>query len=238
MKVDKSLQYEQQLQAEHEQFELMKIDLEYADFRKNRDDYNAICRTVDALDTSNKAAGRRHYSTAEKVLAASAYLVYANSKEVERQTGISADRVRYWKTRASWWPAAIEYARSIRNDEWDSKYSKIRDLTINGTIDRLEKGDVKVYKETKVNKETGEKETVYVEKRVPISAKDQMIIGAMAAERQALMKGDPTSIVKKQEAEASTPEAIAQSIADKISAAIKESGTTIEGVVLEKKRSR
>ena len=54
MKVDKSLQYEQQLQAEHEQFELMKVDLEYADFRKNRDDYNAICRTVEALDTYNK----------------------------------------------------------------------------------------------------------------------------------------------------------------------------------------
>ena len=185
--------------------------LEHDAITRDRDYQKAFQEVVEKTVKN----GKGKYSAGDKLRAALAYIVTASSGKAGALTGIPAKTIIHWKSHAPWWPKAVEYALLAKKEELDANLQEIQDLANHGVIDRIEGGDHKLRSNGQVV-------------RVPISGKDLMVISAVARDKQALLRGQPTAISEKV-SDADRLEALA----DKITAAVKGSGKIIEGVVLK-----
>jgi hypothetical protein len=115
------------------------------------------------------------YSEEDRIEAATVYAVTGKAVEVERITGIPAYVVRKWKT-LEWWPQIIERIRQEKDDELDSKFTKIVDKTVEVINERLENGDY-VY-----DNKSGEVI------RKPIDGKSAAIITSIFVDKRELLR--------------------------------------------------
>lgn len=159
--------------------------------------------------------GHTKYSASDKLRAALAYIVTASSNKAHKLTGIPSHTIRQWKSKAPWWPKAVEYALLAKKEELDANLQEIQDRANHGVIDRIQNGDHKLNKFGEVI-------------RLPIGGKELMTISAIARDKQSLLRGQPTSISEK----VSESDRL-DALADKITKAVQSSGKVIEGVVVK-----
>ena len=123
------------------------------------------------------------YTAYQRIDAIFAYFVTGYIREAARLCGISEGTMLSW-AQSSWWKSAIQKVKEIKQDELDVQYTSIIDRTVTAIVDRLEHGEEKISKGgTKV--------------RVGVGAKDLMLINAMAFDKRALVRRDPTEITQK-----------------------------------------
>ena len=206
-------------EIDEEEFFTRKDKLDAKELLQSDAEYQKVCDEIDKM-----SKGRRtQYSTRDKLRAALAYTITASSIEAGRIVGVSPNTIRTWKNVAPWWPLAVSYAIEVRKEQLDAQFSEIITLAADHTIDALKNGDYKTVKTR--NGGVEEIETV----RVPMSAKDAMIILSIARDKQSLMRGEATRIseVKK------TDEQMLDAMAEKIAKAVQGSGEVIEGMVIK-----
>lgn len=130
--------------------------------------------------------GTDKYTPEQKIQSVMYYLALGgNAKKVERKIGVPASTIRKWKSTAPWWDMVMSKARMIKQDELDAMFTIVIHDVVDEIQDRIRGGDYKY--DTK----TGQ--TV----RVPVSAKDLVIIQSMMFDKRSLLRGDPTSIKKE-----------------------------------------
>lgn len=123
------------------------------------------------------------YTAFQRIDALFAYLVEGSVRAAARLCGTSEGTMLGW-AQTSWWKGALAKIRDIKQDELDSQYTKIIDRTINEISDRIDNGDERL-----------DKNGQHV--RVKISGKDLMLIGAMAFDKRALIRGKPNHISER-----------------------------------------
>lgn len=126
-------------------------------------------------------AGKRitkSYSQEDKKQAALVFTVEGLASRTSRKTNIPETTISFW-VNSDWWPAMLAEARREKQHELDAAYTRIIDNATAGTLERLDKGDAVHYK--------GE---VFFK---PMSGKDCIMTAAIAHDKRALMRGDPTS---------------------------------------------
>lgn len=185
--------------------------IEFDALTRDREYQKAFVEVVER--TSKK--GKSPYTPHDKLRAALAYIISASSKKAETMTGIPAHTIRTWKTTAPWWPKAVEYALLAKREELDANLTEIQTLANTAVMDRIRNGDEKY-----VNGESV---------RILMSGKDLMLVSSIARDKQAVMRGQPTSITAKL-----SDDDKLTALADKITRAITSADPkVIEGVILE-----
>ena len=119
-----------------------------------------------------------------RMAACAAYLVEGDSKRVEKLTGIPARTIREWTTQ-EWWHEATERLRIQYEARLDIKLTAIMDKALSAVLDRLEHGDEVL--DAKSGTMTRRK----------VSGRDAAIISAVAFDKRALLRGQPTSRVER-----------------------------------------
>jgi len=154
------------------------------------------------------------YTAGDKLRATLALVITASAAKASRISGVPASTIRAWKNTAPWWPKAIEYALLCKKEELDSDYTEIQELANQAVKDSLTNGDQKLDRNGEVV-------------HVKMSGKDAMMVSAIARDKQALLRGQPTSISEKV-SDQDRLEELAATIVN----AVKDSGKVIEGVVV------
>lgn len=126
---------------------------------------------------------RSTYTPQQKVTGCAYYMVYGNSKEVERRTGIPAHTIRQWKSKADWWIPTLAWLRKQKQDELDSHLTNIIHSGIDEINDRIQNGDTKVVRGELI--------------KVPMTGKDLAYVASIMFDKRALIRGDVTSIQGK-----------------------------------------
>jgi hypothetical protein len=134
----------------------------------------------DELELAQLYDPRSQYKPQEKVKACAYYMVYGNSKEVSKRTGLPDYTVRRWKANADWWIPTMAWLKKQRQDELDVMLTNIIHEASAGIHDRLTLGDTYVAKDGS-------------HKRIPVKAKDLAYISSIMFDKRALMRGDITS---------------------------------------------
>lgn len=129
------------------------------------------------------------YTVEQKLQAAMTYLTTGSVWAVHKATGIPKNTISDWKTRSSWWPDIIAQCKKVKQDELDAMFTEVIHLGIGETRDRIINGDP-IY-----DSKTGEI------KRVPMKGKDVATTAAILYDKRAVLRGDPTSIQKKESTE-------------------------------------
>lgn len=131
---------------------------------------------------------RSPFSAEEKMAAVMAYLITGgnSSKAVELAAipKLTPAAVRQWKSRAKWWDAAEQHAKSLLQTDLDYAYTRMLHRTEQEIFRRVEQGDTVLDKNGKP-----------VQK--PISAKDLMYIHGIIHDKRAMIRGEPTSRTEK-----------------------------------------
>lgn len=120
------------------------------------------------------------WSEVKKREVATYYTVLGDAKKVEKMAGITPGLISGWK-KTDWWQDMIKEVRDAHNDEVDAKMTGILDVALNEIAVGLEEGDTKY--DTKRGK-------FY---NLPVSTKDKSVVMAIAYDKRALLRGDPTS---------------------------------------------
>ncbi len=123
--------------------------------------------------------GTHDYTPEERYHAALAWTITGTATGASEVTGIPARTIQDW-TNAEWWTLLVADARAAKQAELDARLTMIIDKAASRTIERLEHGNAHVLK-------TGE--LVYV----PVPAQQAATTLAIAYDKRALMRGDPTS---------------------------------------------
>jgi len=127
------------------------------------------------------------YSDQTRREAAALMLVHGNMTKVGGIMGIPITTIADWR-KSDWWDRIQSEMRQEKEDEIKADLSRIIDKAHEQTIDRLENGEAVLVKEG------GE----FVEKRVPVKAKDAMTIGAIATDKSMLYQNRPTRITSNE----------------------------------------
>ena len=148
------------------------------------------------IDDSQKRKVGIKYDSRQKLRAALAYITTGSSVQASRLTGVPPQCIRYWKQEAPWWPTAIKYAMSAQKEGLDAKLGQVADKYIDAVLDRADKGDPIVVKEKYKDENGIMQEKIRIE-YIPIKVKDMMVVAAVARDKQAVLRGEPTSISEK-----------------------------------------
>jgi len=120
-----------------------------------------------------------HWTEHEKQGAVYLYCLLGSSYKTSDATGIPAATIRKWKVEP-WWE---DYARLCHiqiKDRMAAKFSRIALQAAEEIEDRLTYGDYRWTKEGLT--------------RVPVSAKDAMVIAGISTDKRAILRSEPTSI--------------------------------------------
>ena len=134
----------------------------------------------DELELAQLYSPHSQYKPQDKVKACAYYMVYGNSKEVSKRTGLPDYTVRRWKANADWWIPTMAWLKKQRQDELDVMLTNIIHEASEGILDRMKNGD------TVLNKH-GEKV------RIPVKMKDLAYTSSIMFDKRALIRGDITS---------------------------------------------
>lgn len=148
-------------------------------------EYTLEALNIDPTDL-HYGRGTDRYTPQQKVQAVMYYLALGgNAGKVERKTGIPSNTIRKWKSCAPWWQEVVRKARAIKQDELDAMFTLVIHDVVDSIVDRVEAGD------WKINPKTG------LQERIPVSAKDLVVIQSMMFDKRSLLRGDPTNIQRK-----------------------------------------
>jgi len=161
-----------------------------------------------------------------KVMAAGYYAVlgsYEKTKDHMAAAGIPVPKstIAYWRKQTQWWGPLIEEVRKAKNEELDAKLTSIIHSSADALEDRVKNGNYKLAGKN----EDGTPNLV----RVPMSSSELATGGiGIQYDKRALLRGDPTSRVARED-----PIAILEKIAARLIATEKDEKTPIEAVKTE-----
>jgi len=129
------------------------------------------------------------YAESDKRMAVAYYITGNRTfSEASRKSGIGESTIRSWKSASpSWWERVANEIWAQEEDKLRSRYSQIVDKGTIGLLDRIENGD------TRVHPKTGE---LF---KVPVSARDLMMVTGTSQDKLRISHGQPTSISGKAE---------------------------------------
>lgn len=116
--------------------------------------------------------GAHGYTPEQRMQAALAWVVSGTAAEASRICGIPERTIADW-AHCSWWGALVAEARRLKDEELDRKLTQVIDLAMKRLVERLERDE-------QIN-----------------NIKDLAVTSAVAYDKRALMRGDPTSRVEK-----------------------------------------
>ena len=105
-------------------------------------------------------------------------------EEMSRITMVPIATLRTWK-QSEWWPELMDRIHTTRDEEMDSKFTRIVDDALNVVHDRVVNGDIGI------DKDTGE------QYRKPMNGKDAAIVSAIIVDKRQLLRGKPTNRVER-----------------------------------------
>ena len=124
------------------------------------------------------------YSDTNRIEAALSYLVHNNIQKVANQTGIPRRTINKWASELWWEPLLTELCQQ-NEPEFQAGFKENIRLALSAVKDRLEHGETKLVKG---------KDGEYIGKKVPVGAKDSMVIAGISYDKWRLSRGDPTAI--------------------------------------------
>ena len=136
---------------------------------------------INALPSLYIRSPGEKYSPDEKLSAALAYVVTGDTIQASELCDIPSRTIRHWRANAEWWSDAIDYVRLTKNDELDSRLSKILEDTVKQLEERVANGNWIIDK-------NGNK------KRVKLPAKDLVNVLQTVFEKRQILRGDPNQI--------------------------------------------
>jgi hypothetical protein len=126
------------------------------------------------------AAGS-YYTDEQRREAVAQYVVLGNWRKVAEATGIPQRTLGDW-SKQPWFHTLFAEVRAEKGAELDGQLTRIIHKATDQLIDRLENGDPVLI--------SGEI------RRKPVSARDLAMVAAIVYDKRALLRDDPTSIVK------------------------------------------
>lgn len=114
------------------------------------------------------------------VEAVTRWIVTGNMHAVERQMKIPRQTMMSWK-KMEWWDPLVDAIRAEKSEELDAILTGVIHKAVGEVAERLENGDSRIGKDNKVV-------------RVPVSARDAMMISAIAFDKRQINRNLPTSI--------------------------------------------
>jgi len=139
---------------------------------------------LELVNLIRKATGMRGKTDPELAAKAVCFYVEGHSlRESARLTGLPEDTVKYWKL-TKWFPQACELAKQKVNNSLDRKLTSVIGKGNDLILDRLENGDLIKYKDG-------------TEQRKPLTAYQTALILAIAYDKRALIRNEPTVISEK-----------------------------------------
>lgn len=128
---------------------------------------------------SNKTKGMRHepHVVADVMLN---YVMGTSLRQCAREFGLSEETVKGWKQK-DWFSEVEAMARKVSQNKADRKLSSVFDQALNKLAIRLEKGDPHVMRDG----------TIVFK---PVTANNCALIAAIAYDKRALIRGEPTTI--------------------------------------------
>ncbi len=125
------------------------------------------------------------YSNEQRIEAVTHYLIMGALARASRACDIPLTTLHDWK-KTEWWGALAESIRSEKEDEHHAAFSRIIDKATKRAEDALEHGETKLVK-TKDG---------YEERRVPVGAKDALMIAAISYDKKRSSENLPTSVTQ------------------------------------------
>lgn len=125
---------------------------------------------IDGVDLPR--SGTHGYTPDERMQAALAWCISGTAAEASRICGVPERTIIDW-THATWWEALVTEARRLKDVELDRKLSGVIDKSMQRLAERLDRDE-------SIN-----------------NIKDLAVVAAVAYDKRALMRGDPTSRVEK-----------------------------------------
>lgn len=139
------------------------------------------------IDYVPMARTRRGKYSREQILeAATRWLVTGSRMHVEEKMGIPHQTLDNWR-KTDWWEPLVEAIRADKSEELDAALTGVIHRAVGEVADRLEGG------EYRRGKDDDGKEALV---RVPVSARDAMMIGAIAWDKRQIGRSLPTSITE------------------------------------------
>lgn len=126
------------------------------------------------------ALKQRKYSRELIVEIATRWLVMGSKKKALEGTGVPEKTLTSWFS-TKWWNNLIDAIRDEKAGELDAALTGVIHKAVTAVSDRLEGGEYRLDKEGKLV-------------RVPVSARDAMMVGAIAYDKRQLNRSLPTSI--------------------------------------------
>jgi hypothetical protein len=127
------------------------------------------------------------YSNEQRIEAVTHYMIMGTLARASRACDIPLTTLHDWK-KTEWWGALAESIRNEKEDEHHAAFSRIIDKATKRAEDALEHGETKLVK-TKDG---------YEERRVPVGAKDALMIAAISYDKKRLSENLPTSITQSE----------------------------------------
>ena len=119
--------------------------------------------------------------TREQILdAATRWAFSGNARRLAEEQGIPPRTLQEW-TQAEWWDALVAQIRADQSQELDGMLSGVLHSAVAAVADRLEHGEQVLDKDGQI-------------KRVPVKARDAMLIGAISFDKRQIARSLPTSI--------------------------------------------
>lgn len=118
-----------------------------------------------------------------RMQACATYLATGDSRQASRLTGIPDRTIRSWFDQ-DWWIKDTERLRAQFEKQLDAKLTAIIGKAMDVTLDRLENGDELIGKDG-------------APIRRKVSGRDAAVIGGVAFDKRALIRGQPTSRVER-----------------------------------------
>jgi hypothetical protein len=127
------------------------------------------------------------YSEEQKVLAVSCYLSAGSYRKAEELCGVKWQAIAQWKHRTpDWWQETVDKLNAEMEEQYRAGWRNVLVKSLDVMQDRLEHGNHKLLKDGTIV-------------RVPVEAKDAVVIGGIAADKLRVSMGLPNRITGKVE---------------------------------------
>ena len=125
----------------------------------------------------------------QKLAAVTQYVLTGSSKRAAAVCDVPASTIRWWKQDASWWPDLVTKVRKEQDDKVSALFAEAREKALNSLVDRITKGDEVLDKDGNINFRA-------------VSARDLATIAGITHDKEALIRGNPTSRTARSESDA------------------------------------
>jgi hypothetical protein len=121
-----------------------------------------------------------------KIHAAMCFMSTGTVKDCARLTGLDHRLISEWKNKSQWWPTVIEKLRKEKQEELDAAFTEVIHDAAGALKDRIQNGEEVVTKDGIIKKKLG--------------GRDLSTILANLYDKRAALRGDPSSITRRETA--------------------------------------